>query len=328
MHVDASSANNSETETDVYPGIIWPAVVVSSGSISNTEPLQQLIDSYARIVREVAVGRQLPQHLIPLFGACSFYMFVATDGLYVAVTHASGNAREHADRVSDPLERVRLDTPKWLKGQTGETAIHVIEFPFDDDGKKLTESLGVQARKYVSEVEFELMVGDNLDSDELNGIEPEFRAFLADHPDIDKNVFVMMSFSESEQMTEVFSSIRTTLDSYGLVALRADDRAYAEDVWPNIRVYLAGCKYGIAVFEDIDKREFNPNVAIEFGFMMAKGKRVLPLKEQRLPKMPSDLVSRLYREWNSYDITRTIGKQVGSWIERDLRLTLLPVTGE
>ena len=55
------------------------------------------------------------------------------------------------------------------------------------------------------------------------------------------------------------------------------------DVWNNVCVYMMGCAYAICVFEDIDTRDFNPNVAIEYGFLRAMDRRILLLKEQRLP---------------------------------------------
>jgi len=307
-------------------GIVWPNNVYVSGSLRETDPLQDLLDLYAQEVRKVAIERSVPEYRVPLFGACSFYMFLAADGLYVAITRAAGLARMHADSVPGTLSEVRASAPKWLMGQTGETAHHVVEFPTPEVGGHvhLNDDLIAKARAYVTEMEFELLIGDQMDLADVYGIEAEFKSFLADHPEVDKNVFIMMSFAKSDHMTQVFKSIQATVSAFGLVAVRADDRAYSEDVWPNIRVYMAGCKFGIAVFEDIDKREFNPNVAMEFGYMMAKGKRVLPLKEQRLPKLPSDLVSRIYREWDSYRIDETVGDAVRDWLTKDLRIDKLP----
>jgi hypothetical protein len=103
-------------------------------------------------------------------------------------------------------------------------------------------------------------------------------------------------------------------------AIRVDDRDYTGDLWKNLEVCILGCQYGVAVYEDIDARDFNPNVALEVGYMLARRKRVLILKEQRLPKIPSDLAGKLYKPWDSYNIEATVGEQVAQWVDIDLRL--------
>lgn len=43
------------------------------------------------------------------------------------------------------------------------------------------------------------------------------------------------------------------------------------DMWNNVCVYMICCKYGIALLENVSKQEYNPNAAIEYGFMQARG---------------------------------------------------------
>ena len=96
------------------------------------------------------------------------------------------------------------------------------------------------------------------------------------------------------------------------------------DLWNNVCVYMMGCKYAVCVFEEIDEREFNPNVGIEYGFLRAMSRQVLLLKEQRVPTMPTDMVGKIYRPFDSYKIATTISQQVGLWAARDLALKLVP----
>lgn len=142
-------------------------------------------------------------------------------------------------------------------------------------------------------------------------------AFVADHPDVDHNVFLMMRFKNGRQFQEVERVIRDTLAASGYQALRADYKEYASELWDNVVVYMLGCPFGIAVFEEIDEREFNPNVALELGFMLALGKRCLVLKDQRMPRLPTDIVGRLYRAFDTYDISPTLGPAVQGWL-RDI----------
>ena len=49
-------------------------------------------------------------------------------------------------------------------------------------------------------------------------------------------------------------------------------------------------------------------------------RQVLLLKEQRVPTMPTDMVGKIYRSFDSYKITHSLLQQVGLWAERDLGL--------
>lgn len=103
--------------------------------------------------------------------------------------------------------------------------------------------------------------------------------------DYDKNVFIMTRFLPGNKALEsIDKMIRSALKSVGFTGHRADDRVYPDDrnLWDNVCTYMVGCKYGISVLEDIVRAEFNPNVALEYGFMRALGKPTLLLKEHRM----------------------------------------------
>jgi hypothetical protein len=138
-------------------------------------------------------------------------------------------------------------------------------------------------------------------------------AFLHDHPEPDNNVFLMMRFKKGEHYDEIEKTLRKKFQNYRLTVMRADDKDYTGDLWENVCLYMFGCKYGIAVFEEIDEREFNPSVALELGFMVAHDKRCLLLKDQRMPKMPTDIVGKLYKPFDTYNIEQSITGAVDSW---------------
>ncbi|MHB9090789.1 MAG: hypothetical protein ACYC7H_05165, partial [Chloroflexota bacterium] len=94
-----------------------------------------------------------------------------------------------------------------------------------------------------------------------------FPAFLLDHPHADQNVFLMMRFRPGEQYDRISETVRKDCARYSLHVVRADDKDYTSDLWENVGLYMLASKYGIAVFEEIDEREFNPSVALELGFM-------------------------------------------------------------
>lgn len=144
------------------------------------------------------------------------------------------------------------------------------------------------------------------------------RAFLADTANkcenYEKNVFIMTRFQHgSRELEKIDRALRATLSAHGLIAHRADDRCYVDDrnLWDNVCTYMIGCKYGVAILEDIVQDEFNPNVALEYGFMRGLGKEVLLLKEQRF-KPRADIMGSL---WGEFDILH-IGPQVESAITR------------
>ena len=137
--------------------------------------------------------------------------------------------------------------------------------------------------------------------------------FCRDNPDFEKNVFLMIRFKSDVRYKTIENTIKEQMKSYGLKVLKADDKAYTDDLWENVCLYMLGCNYGIAVFEDIDERDFNPNIVLELGFMLALNKRCLILKEKTLPKMPADIVGKLYKEFDFFNIESSISDQIKRW---------------
>jgi len=128
----------------------------------------------------------------------------------------------------------------------------------------------------------------------------------------------MMRFKPTAQHRAIIETIRASLAANGYDAVRADDKAYVDELWSNIQVYALGCRFGIAVFEDIDAEPLNPNVALELGYMMARRKRTLILKEQRLAALPSDVIGHLYKPFDMFTIERSIRDRVNEWVNVDL----------
>ncbi|WP_345148591.1 hypothetical protein [Arthrobacter ginkgonis] len=91
-------------------------------------------------------------------------------------------------------------------------------------------------------------------------------------------------------------------------------------MWTNIELYMMGSRRGIAVFEDIEDRNFNPNVSLELGYMLGRQKQCMILKEKRLPNVPSDVVHRLYSPWDAFDTHATMSSAVARWVDVDLGL--------
>jgi len=138
-----------------------------------------------------------------------------------------------------------------------------------------------------------------------------------------RNVFIMMRYSDTPQFRVLEHTLRIALAEYGLIARLAKDACLSDDLWENIRTYMEGSTFGIAVFEEIDQRDFNPNVSLELGFMYARRRRCLLLKDKRMPRLPTDTCGKIYRDFDTYDIEVSVRDQVITWCERDLGLKKL-----
>jgi nucleoside 2-deoxyribosyltransferase len=125
----------------------------------------------------------------------------------------------------------------------------------------------------------------------------------------------MMRFGTTKAHNQITDTIKQVLGSFGIHGLRADDKQYNDDVFGNIRTYLHGCGFGIAVFERLEKDDFNPNVSLEVGYLLALGKPVLLLKDKTLQQLHTDLVGKLYRVFDPQDIASTIPSEVQKWLK-------------
>ena len=141
--------------------------------------------------------------------------------------------------------------------------------------------------------------------------------FFKDHPKFDKNVFIMMKFGDEPKLKELEKELRDVLIDNGMNPLRADDKVYPNDrdLWNNVCVYMLCCKFGIAVLENYSKQEYNPNVAIEYGFMRALNKNVLLLADSKFPKYPADIIGKLREPFEMDDIKNSIQKAVKKWLK-------------
>jgi hypothetical protein len=138
--------------------------------------------------------------------------------------------------------------------------------------------------------------------------------FRAQHRGAASTCFVMMRFGTTSVHSRVEKTIKTSLKRHGLVGVLARDREFHDDLYPNIQTYVHGCGFGIAVFERLETNEFNPNVALEVGYMFGLRKQVLLLKDKTLPALHTDLVGKLYKEFDPQNPEDTIPAMIDSWL--------------
>lgn len=165
------------------------------------------------------------------------------------------------------------------------------------------------------------MMADGLRTDCPPHLASHMAAFMRDHPDRDRNVFVMMRFVRTQSLVTIWDVIRKVLARHGFNAIRADERDYSDELWTNVELCMTGSRFGIAVLEDIDQRDVDANVCLELGYMVATGRRCLILKERRGPLMPALLAHRLHKQFDALDIECSVVPHLERWIAIDLPLT-------
>ncbi len=144
-------------------------------------------------------------------------------------------------------------------------------------------------------------------------IRDSLKRFRRDYPE-SRVAFIMMQFGQTGAHRDISKAIRATLGSYGVVGVRADDKDYHDDLFPNIQTYLYACDFGIAVFERLESEDFNPNVSLEVGCLMGLGKPVCLLKDKTLRLLHTDLVGKLYKSFDPQDPSSSIPPVLTQWL--------------
>ena len=139
--------------------------------------------------------------------------------------------------------------------------------------------------------------------------------FKADYPEPSKCAFLMMKYEDTKIHRAIIECIKATCAQFGIAVLRADDRRYPDELLPNVRTYMHGCGFGIALFERLKENDFNPNVSLEVGYLMAMGKPVCLLKDATLPSLQTDLIGRLYEVFDTQNPETTIPPVLTKWLK-------------
>ena len=145
-------------------------------------------------------------------------------------------------------------------------------------------------------------------------IEDSLLRFRADYPDPSQVSFVIMRFAKTPLHQEIFQSIQDALTQVGMTAVRADEKQYHDEVFSNIVTYIYGCDSAIAVFERIEEDNFNPNISLEVGYVLALKKHLCLLKDRTLKALNTDLIGRLYKEFDPQNPHQTISRQLSQWL--------------
>ena len=209
-----------------------------------------------------------------------------------------------------------LSSMDWFKGKVSIEP----EFETFETGKRSVfyDAGRFDRPQYKATVAFyivpEVLRRPIMKSDPPVEIKESLARFKLDHPDHTKVAFIMMQFGKTKAHDKIVEAIRSVLDSHGLIGVKADDKQYNDDLFPNVMTYLYGCGFGIAVFERIEDEEFNPNVSLEVGYMFALRKPVCLLKDETLKTLHTDLIGKLYKDFDPQDPVKTIPIKISQWL--------------
>jgi hypothetical protein len=108
----------------------------------------------------------------------------------------------------------------------------------------------------------------------------------------ESSVFIMTKFPEGDSakdkaLNAVIDAVRAAIKEANMTP-RVAMFGYHDMLWPNVELFLLGCARGVAIVEDQYRKELNPNVALEWGWMKGMGKRVFFLVEEKFAHKRAD----------------------------------------
>lgn len=138
------------------------------------------------------------------------------------------------------------------------------------------------------------------------------------------SIFLMMPFKSDLYYRNLTDQIKETCENNGFKAFRVDDeyRSPYDLLWDNIVLNMLSCKYGISIYvseKTVDKvsdelKFFqNPNVALEYGLMKSRGKKVLILKDTD-SITPSDLKGFLWKPFDIKNPDKSVPPVLTEWL--------------
>ena len=145
----------------------------------------------------------------------------------------------------------------------------------------------------------------------------ELRKFLEVAP-YDKSVFIMTKFAETDEgddkvLKEIIAEVKSSIIGAGFIP-RIATFGYHDWLWQNVELYLLGCEKGVAIVEDRCRKEMNPNVAFEWGWMKGMGKRVFYLMEESFAHNRADWSGLLSKTFSWDNPKEGIREALREWL--------------
>lgn len=283
---------------------------------SDRKPLNDIAKDFGEAVAELGRSWQVPASILSVRQAP--YLFVGrgvANNFFIFVD--SKRPSEIVYRDLSWYGKITLDNiSHQLRMEVGEV-VWRFSLPIGLPDVEKKNAVAGLAKQYVETV-LEAQRKPSKQPSEEALSHPEISAgiekFRRDYPASQKTAFLIMQFRDTKPHKEIVNVIKDCLLKHGVTCLRADDKQYMDDLFPNIRVYMHACDFGVAVFDRITEDDFNPNVSLEVGYMLGMGKNVLLLKDRTLKSLSTDLTGKLYREFDTTDVPATTPSQIEKWL--------------
>jgi hypothetical protein len=123
----------------------------------------------------------------------------------------------------------------------------------------------------------------------------QFLNDFAKNGSYEDSVFIMTKYPDPKnpvvtdpQLTQVIEAVSAAVKANKYMPRIATDKDYHTQLWDNVELHMLGCQHGIAIVQDKVKKELNPNVAIEWGWMLGMNRKVLYLVEKGFKRERAD----------------------------------------
>lgn len=136
----------------------------------------------------------------------------------------------------------------------------------------------------------------------------------------DKEIgFLIRKFESRNDRDALITTIRNSFREKGLKLVDASEKSLQQETWRNIKEFLDNCAFGVVIIDSFspnDNNEFNPNIFLEIGYLLARGKNLLILIQNSLErKLPTDVKPFLYTTFDSQDIdSYSLKVKIHKWI--------------
>ena len=139
--------------------------------------------------------------------------------------------------------------------------------------------------------------------------------------DFKESVFIMTKFPDIQnpqpidyELIRVIDSVKAAIQAKGYKPRMANSKRFHPALWDNVELYLLGCMRGVAIVEDKYKKELNPNVAMEWGWMRGMDRDVLYLVENSFAGERADIVGLLKDNFDWANPEPGITNAINGWL--------------
>lgn len=283
---------------------------------SEQKGINNIVKTFGERVKKYAISLQVPASLLSV-QQCT-YLFIGKDTSSYHLVFANtpgGTSINYRDLTSHG--RLELQSlVHQVRIEVGDVA-WAFSYPLNIPASDLDDYIQNIVTQYVNTVLQVQKKPEKVISEQAIST-PEIASglekFQQDYPAGKKTAFIIMQFGSTKLHSDIVDCIKKTLKKYNITALRSDDKEYMDDLFPNVKVYMHACDFGIAVFDRITEDDFNPNVTLEVGYMLGLGKNVLLLKDKTLKSLSTDMTGRLYKQFDTTDVLKTMPEQIEKWL--------------